>query len=181
MVQLLGAVLVAAGCAWLGFGAAASLSRRAEGLEDMASALALLERELELGALPHGIEFFADELDKIEEIQLRTPVFTTVENYTSWLRCGGEGEAFFYLGGYATRCQRDFLRKVYASNPAAAYRHFGDIDAGGLYIHEHLCRVTGIPFQMYRMSRAELSRRMCGNKSRTRRNIQQPRFRKACA
>ena len=44
MVQLLGAVLVAAGCAWLGFGAAASLSRRAEGLEDMASALALLER-----------------------------------------------------------------------------------------------------------------------------------------
>ncbi len=113
-------------------------------------------RELELGALPHGIEFFANELDKIEEIQLRTPVFTTVENYTSWLRCGGEGEAFFYLGGYATRCQRDFLRKVYASNPAAAYRHFGDIDAGGLYIHEHLCRVTGIPFQMYRMSRAEL-------------------------
>ena len=52
MVQLLGAVLVAAGCAWLGFGAAASLSRRAEGLEDMASALALLERELELGAPP---------------------------------------------------------------------------------------------------------------------------------
>ena len=44
--------LVAAGCAWLGFGAAASLSRRAEGLEDMASALALLERELELGAPP---------------------------------------------------------------------------------------------------------------------------------
>ena len=52
MVQLVGAVLVAAGCAWLGFGAAASLSRRAEGLEDMASALALLERELELGAPP---------------------------------------------------------------------------------------------------------------------------------
>ena len=31
------------------------------------------------------------------------------------------------------------------------------MDAGGLYIHEHLCRVTGIPFQMYRMSEQELT------------------------
>ena len=52
--------------------------------------------------------------------------------------------------------QRDFLKKVYFDNPSAVYRHFGDIDAGGLYIHEHLCRVTGIPFRLYRMSREQL-------------------------
>ena len=75
------------------------------------------------------------------------------------MRCGGSGETFFYLGGYANRYQRDFLKKIYFDNPALVYRHFGDIDAGGLYIHEHLCRVTGIPFQMYRMSRAELEDR----------------------
>ena len=113
-------------------------------------------KELELGAFPDGIEFFADELGRIEEIRLRTPFFTTVENYTSWMRCRKGEETFFYLGGYATRSQRDFLKKVYFDNPSAVYRHFGDIDAGGLYIHEHLCRVTGIPFRLYRMSREQL-------------------------
>ena len=112
--------------------------------------------ELDLGVFADGMEFFADELEQIREIRVRTPFFTTVENYTSWLRCGGQEETFFYLGGYVTRYQREFLKKVYAGNPAAGYRHFGDIDAGGLYIHEHLCRVTGIPFQLYRMSRAQL-------------------------
>lgn len=113
-------------------------------------------KELELGLLPDGIELFAAELRRIERIEIRTPFFTTVENYTSWLRCGGSEETFFYLGGYATRDQRDFLKKIYSDNPDLTYRHFGDIDAGGLYIHEHLCRVTGIPFQMYRMSPREL-------------------------
>ena len=116
-------------------------------------------RKLELGMLSNGIELFADELPGIQRIQVYTSFFTTVENYTSWMRCGGSGETFFYLGGYANRYQRDFLKKIYFDNPALVYRHFGDIDAGGLYIHEHLCRVTGIPFQMYRMSRAELEDR----------------------
>ena len=113
-------------------------------------------KELDLGHLSNGIEFFADEMDKIERVQVQTPFFTTVENYTSWLRCCGQEESFFYLGGYATRSQRDFLKKIYYDNPSLTYRHFGDIDAGGLYIHEHLCRATGISFQMHLMSRAEL-------------------------
>ena len=113
-------------------------------------------KELDLRHLSNGIEFFADEMDKIEKVQVQTPFFTTVENYTSWLRCCGQEESFFYLGGYATRSQRDFLKKIYYDNPSLTYRHFGDIDAGGLYIHEHLCRATGISFQMHLMSRAEL-------------------------
>ena len=113
-------------------------------------------KELELGILPDGMELFVDELHKIQQIQVHAPVFTTVENYTSWQRCRDPEAVFFYLGGYATRYQRDFLKKIYSDNPTLVYRHFGDIDAGGLYIHEHLCRMTGIPFQMYRMSQAEL-------------------------
>ena len=68
-------------------------------------------KELELGAFPNGIEFFADELYKIEQITVKTAFFTTVENYTSWLRCDSSKTALFYLGGYATRYQRDFLEK----------------------------------------------------------------------
>ena len=113
-------------------------------------------KELELGNFADGVEFFSDELDGIERICIRVPEFITVENYTSWLRFRNEGAVSFYLGGYAARFQRDFLRKVQEDNPHLVFRHFGDIDAGGLYIHEHLCRVTGIPFQMYRMSCAEL-------------------------
>lgn len=113
-------------------------------------------KELELGNFADGVEFFSDELDGIERICVRVPEFITVENYTSWLRFRKEGAVSFYLGGYAARFQRDFLRKVQEDNPHLVSRHFGDIDAGGLYIHEHLCRVTGIPFQMYRMSCAEL-------------------------
>ena len=113
-------------------------------------------KELELGNFADGVEFFSDELDGIEHICVRVPEFITVENYTSWLRFRKEGAVSFYLGGYAARFQRDFLRKVQEDNPHLVFRHFGDIDAGGLYIHEHLCRVTGISFQMYRMSCAEL-------------------------
>lgn len=52
MVRLMGAVLVAAGGAALGFQAAAGLGRRVRALEEMSQGLALLERELELNAPP---------------------------------------------------------------------------------------------------------------------------------
>lgn len=103
-----------------------------------------------------GIEFFSQELERIEKITVHAPYFMTVENYTSWLRLQKPDTAYFYLGGYANRCQRDFLKRVFQDNPGLSFRHFGDIDAGGLYIYEHLRRVTGIPFDRYRMSRAEL-------------------------
>ena len=34
--------------------------------------------------------------------------------------------------------------------------HFGDIDAGGLWIHNHLCKITGINFGLFCMSEKEL-------------------------
>lgn len=52
MTRLVGAVLVAAGGAALGFQAAAGLGRRVRALEETAQGLALLERELELNAPP---------------------------------------------------------------------------------------------------------------------------------
>ncbi len=113
-------------------------------------------KELELGAFSDGVEIFAEDLEQMEWIHVHASVFMTVENYTSWLRLKKENTVFFYLGGYVGRQQRDFLKRVYRDNPQLSFLHFGDIDAGGLYIHEHLCRVTGIPFGMYRMSKVEL-------------------------
>lgn len=52
MVRMMGAVLAAAGAAWMGFGAAAGLKRRGRALEEMADGLDLLALELEWGAPP---------------------------------------------------------------------------------------------------------------------------------
>ena len=54
MVHLMGAVLLAAGCGYLGFQAAEGLRRRSRNLSEMARALALMEGELELGSPPLG-------------------------------------------------------------------------------------------------------------------------------
>mgnify|MGYP001060410463 CR=1 FL=1 len=52
MVRLMGAVLIAAGCAVLGFRAAAGLQAQVRAVRQMAGGLALLEGELELSAPP---------------------------------------------------------------------------------------------------------------------------------
>lgn len=52
ILRMTGAVLVAAGAAWLGFQAAAGLRSRTRAIRDMAGGLAVLERELELNAPP---------------------------------------------------------------------------------------------------------------------------------
>ena len=113
-------------------------------------------RTIELGGFRDGVEFYADELDEIEQILVRDRRFMTVENKTSYMRCREEETSYFYLGGYANRFQREFLKKVFADNPEIRYLHVGDIDAGGFYIHENLCKITGIPFRLWRMSVEEL-------------------------
>lgn len=113
-------------------------------------------RTIELGEFRNGIEFYADELNGIESILVRDSRFITVENKTSYMRCHEEDTSYFYLGGYANRFQREFLKKIFADNPQITYLHFGDIDAGGFYIHENLCRISGIPFGLWRMSKKEL-------------------------
>ena len=52
MVHLLGACFLAAGCGWLGIRAAEGLRRRCRSLRQMAQALALVEREMELSSPP---------------------------------------------------------------------------------------------------------------------------------
>lgn len=76
--------------------------------------------------------------------------FTTVENLTTYERC--RDNAVMYLGGFASKKQIEFLKKIYAENKNAEYFHFGDIDAGGLYIYKNLIDETGIDFQTLYMN-----------------------------
>ncbi|MEE0775374.1 MAG: DUF2220 family protein, partial [Merdibacter sp.] len=113
-------------------------------------------QRIAIGAFPGGIEFAADELTDIEAIHVDAQRFITVENKTAYYRCTGKDAVFFYLGGYANRTQRDFLKRVYLDHPQLSFCHFGDIDAGGFYIHDNLCALTGIPFMLWHMSVQEL-------------------------
>jgi len=113
--------------------------------------------EVDLSGFKNGVEFSADDLDKIETIKINVPSFMTVENRTAYLRCNEKDKVVFYLGGYANRNQRDFIKKVYKDNPDINYEHFGDIDAGGFWIHHNLCEITGIRFELYSMSINELA------------------------
>lgn len=115
--------------------------------------------EIDISGFSEGIEFQASELKKIKSVKLMVPNFMTIENRTSYLRYANDDVVVFYLGGYANRYQRDFIKTVYVSNSNASYLHFGDIDAGGFWIHHNLCEITGIKFRLFSMSVHELENR----------------------
>ncbi len=114
-------------------------------------------KELDLSLLPEGIELNTESLNRIEKICIDAPKFMTIENRTSYLRYSADDSVIFFLGGYAHRHQRDFIKKVDADNPDLQFLHFGDIDAGGFWIHHNLCDITGVDFKLFCMSQFELS------------------------
>ncbi len=83
----------------------------------------------------------------------------TVENLTSFHgKSFKDGDVCIYLGGYHNKVKREFLKMIYDSNKTQDYYHFGDIDAGGFYIYEHLRRQTGISFKTMKMNREMLDK-----------------------
>ena len=119
--------------------------------------LSLGAQTLDIGSLTGDIAFSTNSLRSITGIRLMGKTVITVENLTTFHSNDfGEEVALLYLGGYHNATKRVFLKKMHEANPGAEYFHFGDIDAGGFYIYEHLRRKTGIPFKTYRMNVATL-------------------------
>ena len=78
--------------------------------------------------LTGGIEIMVSDLSEITGIHVEGKRFMTIENRTSYLRYQDNDTTIFYLGGYANRYQRDFIKMVCRDNPGIKYLHFGDID-----------------------------------------------------
>lgn len=112
----------------------------------------ILGKEIDVSVFSGGIEFRTSDLVNIQSVKLMSSEFMTIENLTSYLRYHKDNVVTFYLGGYANRYQRDFIKLVYSDNPNVRYSHFGDIDAGGFWIHNNLCEITGIDFELFCMS-----------------------------
>lgn len=102
--------------------------------------------ELYATSLHGGLCITSEDLNDIKTIAIHSDSFVTIENKTAYYRYEKENASMMYLGGFATRYQIQFLRKVLADNPNCEYLHFGDIDIGGFTILSSLCDKTGISF-----------------------------------
>jgi hypothetical protein len=113
--------------------------------------VSLSGQEIDLSRLDSDIAISSSMLDKIELVQVFKGKVITVENLTSFHRFMEEGYFVLYLGGFHNRVRRDFISMLHDQNSEARFYHFGDIDAGGFLILEHLRRTTGIDIIPYNM------------------------------
>lgn len=104
-------------------------------------------KRLDAEGLEGGIGISTADVKKIAEIRVADEIIVTIENLTSFFSFPRSRGCSVYLGGFCNHLRREFLMKVYRSEPNKRYYHFGDIDAGGFYIFEHLREKTGIPFE----------------------------------
>ncbi len=113
--------------------------------------LTIGDQTLDLSKIQGDISFSTISLAQIKKIEITAGRIVTIENLTSFHSFEAQNCFVVYLGGYHNRVKRDFLKKVYEDNPKKSYVHFGDIDAGGFYIYEHLIKRTGIPYDLLGM------------------------------
>ncbi len=112
--------------------------------------------ELSIKKLSNGISLTSSDIPLIDYIKVNAEKFMTIENKTAFYRFDDKDFSVMYLGGFANRYQIDLLKKIILENPNISYYHFGDIDAGGFYIHQNLCKNTGTYFELYHMNIEEL-------------------------
>lgn len=108
--------------------------------------LTLRSQELNLSLLRGDIALSTESLKELRDITVPGARVVTVENLTSFHDYPAGEDCVIYLGGFHNQVKRDFLLFLHERNRGKEYRHFGDIDAGGFYILEHLKRKTGINF-----------------------------------
>ena len=106
---------------------------------------------LDLSEIKGDIAFSTTSLKEITNINVLSSRIVTIENLTSFHDIDAKDMFVVYLGGFHNRTKCEFLKFLYMNNREKKYLHFGDIDAGGFYIFEHLKRKTKIPFAAFYM------------------------------
>lgn len=112
---------------------------------------------IDINGLSGGVSFSIKDIGKINRITVHCPRIMTIENKTSFLRMNALEDCYIYLGGFATRPQISFIKLLFNDNPNKEYLHFGDIDAGGFWIHKKLCEQSSIPFKLFCMNKEILN------------------------
>ena len=108
-------------------------------------------QEIDFSKMTGDMAISSELLKNVDDITVLGDVVVTIENLTTFNAFKCENSFAIYLGGYHNTSRRNFIKKVYGQNPDKQYLHFGDIDAGGFYILQHLRNQTGIAFVPYCM------------------------------
>ena len=116
------------------------------------------EQKIDLSIIEGDIALSTESVKSLKDVTVMGKRVVTVENLTSFHDYPVEDDFVVYLGGFHNKVKRDFLLYLYQQNPEKEYRHFGDIDAGGFYILEHLKNKTGIPFRSLYMDTQTLQK-----------------------
>ena len=106
---------------------------------------------INLSKINGDIGLSTQTLKVLSSINLDGANVLTVENLTSFHKYEAKNELVIYLGGFHNSVKRKFIDLVSKCNPSAEFKHFGDIDAGGFYILEHLKKKTEVNFIPYKM------------------------------
>lgn len=109
------------------------------------------EQFIDLSKIDGDISFSTISIEQIKQVKVTGHQIVTVENLTSFHSFDRSNSFVIYLGGYHNSIKRNFLKQIYADNPDKEFLHFGDIDAGGFYIYEHLLEKSQIPFRLFKM------------------------------
>lgn len=109
------------------------------------------KQEIDLSKIDGDIGLSTKTLKALQTVDLKGANVITIENLTSFHKYQPQNEMVIYLGGFHNSVKRDFIKLVSKCNPKTSFKHFGDIDAGGFYILEHLKIKTGINFVSYNM------------------------------
>lgn len=111
---------------------------------------------LNVGDYPDGISIMSSDIARVKTIKVVNSNFITIENKTAFARFNLPDYAVMYLGGFASRCQIQFLRILQHYNERIYFYHFGDIDMGGFRIYDDLCNNTNISITPYHMGIEDL-------------------------
>lgn len=106
---------------------------------------------IDLSKIKGDIGLSTQTLKDLSNIELNGANVITIENLTNFHKYYSDNELVIYLGGFHNSIKRNFIKLVAKCNPETVFKHFGDIDAGGFYILEHLKRKTGINFIPHNM------------------------------
>lgn len=106
---------------------------------------------IDLSKIKGDIGLSTQTLKTLLSVELKGANVITIENLTTFHKYHSDNELVIYLGGFHNSIKRDFIKLVAECNSNAVFKHFGDIDAGGFYILEHLKRKTKINFIPYNM------------------------------
>lgn len=97
-------------------------------------------------------------IKSIEVLDVSAKALYTIENLTSFDVFDKKDAVVIYLGGFHNTIKRELIQKIYKAVPNVEYLHYGDIDAGGFYILNHLRIKTGIVFKPFMMGIDELTK-----------------------